>query len=198
MKQKTEKKLYKLSIKKFTGEIERVDFTVDNNNIDWIDITDECVASTKKQIEMEVQASIVYLSYASYFSKDTVNRPGFAKFFFGAAGEEREHATKLIEYLSMRGVEDFDSIVNVTVSLINILSNFLKLLILNFLLQKLLMDEKVLDAPISTIDALKRALTLETLVTKNIRVVIEACEGKEDKDYNHYHVSSINQNYINT
>lgn len=32
-----------------------------------------------------------------------VNRPGFAKLFFDASSEEREHALKLIEYLLMRG-----------------------------------------------------------------------------------------------
>lgn len=77
----------------------------------------KCIDATKKQIQMEIKASIVYMSFAAHFSKDVVNRPGFAKFFFGAASEEREHATKLIDYLSMRGTEDFDSIVNVTVSL---------------------------------------------------------------------------------
>ncbi|CAH2210649.1 jg20597, partial [Pararge aegeria aegeria] len=39
----------------------------------------------------------------AHFSKDSVNRPGFAKMFFDASSEEREHALKLIEYLLMRG-----------------------------------------------------------------------------------------------
>lgn len=39
----------------------------------------------------------------AHFSKDTVNRPGFAKLFFDSATEEREHASKLLEYLLMRG-----------------------------------------------------------------------------------------------
>lgn len=39
----------------------------------------------------------------AHFSQDTVNRPGFASFFFDSASEEREHAIKIIEYLLMRG-----------------------------------------------------------------------------------------------
>jgi hypothetical protein len=51
------------------------------------------------------------------------------------------------------------------------------------------MDEKVLDGEIGTLDALKRALKLETQVTQNIRKVIESCE--KDDEYNHYHVSFL-------
>ncbi len=101
---------------KIPGELDRVDFELDSQNLVWIDIKEKCTIETKKQIEMEIQASIVYLSYAAHFSKDVINRPGFAKFFFEAASEEREHATKLIDYLSMRGIEDFDNVVNVSVS----------------------------------------------------------------------------------
>jgi hypothetical protein len=39
----------------------------------------------------------------AHFSRDTVNRPGFAKMFFESASEEREHAIKIISYLLMRG-----------------------------------------------------------------------------------------------
>lgn len=35
--------------------------------------------------------------------QDSVNRPGFAKFFLESASEEREHAMKIIQYLLMRG-----------------------------------------------------------------------------------------------
>lgn len=46
---------------------------------------------------------MAYLAMGAHFGKDSINRPGFSEFFFKAAGEEREHATKLIEYLLMRG-----------------------------------------------------------------------------------------------
>lgn len=63
----------------------------------------ECLEAVQKQIQLEFDASMIYLSMAAHFSVDTQNRPGFAKFFFHSAAEEREHGTKLIEYLSMRG-----------------------------------------------------------------------------------------------
>ena len=43
------------------------------------------------------------LFQGAHFARDTVNRPGFSKFFFESASEEREHAIKIIEYLLMRG-----------------------------------------------------------------------------------------------
>jgi ferritin heavy chain len=47
--------------------------------------------------------SRVFLFQGAHFSKDTVNRPGFAKMFFESASEEREHAIKIISYLLLRG-----------------------------------------------------------------------------------------------
>lgn len=44
-----------------------------------------------------------FFSQGAHFSKDTVNRPGFAKIFFESASEERDHAVKIIGYLLMRG-----------------------------------------------------------------------------------------------
>ncbi|XP_039450734.1 uncharacterized protein LOC120429751 [Culex pipiens pallens] len=54
------------------------------------------------QIKKEFDASIVYLKYAAYFAQEKINLPGFEKFLFHAAGEEREHGIKLIEYALMR------------------------------------------------------------------------------------------------
>uniref|UniRef100_A0A336KNZ8 Ferritin n=1 Tax=Culicoides sonorensis TaxID=179676 RepID=A0A336KNZ8_CULSO len=62
-----------------------------------------CVSKTVDQIGCEVRASLEYLKFAVYFSLENINRPGFSKFFFDSANEEREHAIKLIEYLNMRG-----------------------------------------------------------------------------------------------
>lgn len=62
-----------------------------------------CVNALRNQIQKEIDASFAYLAMAAYFSRDTVNRPGFAEHFFKSAKEEREHAEHLIEYLSMRG-----------------------------------------------------------------------------------------------
>ncbi|EDS33772.1 ferritin subunit [Culex quinquefasciatus] len=63
----------------------------------WNDLHRSCVDA--------LHASIVYLKYAAYFAQEKINLPGFEKFFFHAAGEEREHGTKLIEYALMRRKE---------------------------------------------------------------------------------------------
>lgn len=69
----------------------------------WPDMHDACIKAMRDQIQKEIFASTTYLAMAAYFSTDTVNRPGFAEHFFKAAREEREHGSKLVEYLSMRG-----------------------------------------------------------------------------------------------
>ena len=55
------------------------------------------------QINLELQASYVYLSLHAYFARDDVALPGLAKFFLESSHEEREHAEKLIKYMTMRG-----------------------------------------------------------------------------------------------
>jgi len=52
---------------------------------------------------MEFYASFVYLSMASYFSRDDQALHGFSKYFEKASGEEREHGMKLMEYQVKRG-----------------------------------------------------------------------------------------------
>lgn len=76
-----------------------------------------CIKEVRRQIQAEIDASLQYLAMGAHFSKDTVNRPGFSEFFFKASGEEREHATKLIEYLLMRGqlTDDVSNLINVNV-----------------------------------------------------------------------------------
>jgi len=55
------------------------------------------------QINMELTASYVYLSMASYFSRHDVALPNIAKYFKQQSHEERDHAEKLIDYQIMRG-----------------------------------------------------------------------------------------------
>jgi len=64
---------------------------------------DECEAEINRQINMEFYASFVYLSMASYFSRDDQALHGFSKYFEKASGEEREHGMKLMEYQVKRG-----------------------------------------------------------------------------------------------
>merc|ERR1711978_596080 len=64
---------------------------------------EECEAFINKQINMEFYASFVYLSMASYFSRDDQALHGFSKYFEKASGEEREHGLKLMRYQVKRG-----------------------------------------------------------------------------------------------
>lgn len=128
---------------------------------EWLDMTNGCIKSVRDQIQAEINASIKYLAMGAHFSRDTVNRPGFAEFFFKSASEEREHATKLIEYLLMR-------------TQVHEVGDLIKVI-----------------APSQTywergIDALKEALQTEALVTKSIKGVIQKCEN--DKGNNDYHL----------
>lgn len=130
----------------------------------WIDMNNTCVEKIKSHVTEELKASYQYLAMGAYFSRDVVNRPGFAKLFFEAAGEEREHAIKLIEYLLMRG---------------NLASDVSKLI-----------NKKAL-APATYVwsngaSALRDALQLEASVTKKIRDIIQVCE--DNSAYNDYHL----------
>ena len=77
-------------------------------------MVDPCVNVMRKQIKTELNAAMQYLAMGAHFSKDVVNRPGFAKMFFESASEERQHAIKLISYLLMRGelVSDVSSLID--------------------------------------------------------------------------------------
>lgn len=86
----------------------------------WPDMKEPCIRSMRDQIQKEIEASTQYLAMAAYFSTDTVNRPGFAEHFFKAAREEREHGSKLVEYLSMRGqlTDTVNNLIKVPVSIL--------------------------------------------------------------------------------
>lgn len=149
-------------------------------------MTSECVDSTRKQIQTEIGASLKYLSMAVHFSQDNVNLPGFAKFFFDAASEEREHAYKLMEYLSMRGTYLTDKLTG-SYNIVDGVKGAEKQL---EVFMKKVGVSKVED--ITGIDALKIALEMEKFVTNSIRNLIKVCEKEEEpKSINHYHVSLI-------
>uniref|UniRef100_T1H2E1 Ferritin n=1 Tax=Megaselia scalaris TaxID=36166 RepID=T1H2E1_MEGSC len=101
-----------------------------------------CVDSIRARIQKEIFASYQYLAMAAYFSRDTVNRPGFTEHFFGASKEDALH---LIEYLSMRR--------NLTSVIINLITN-----------------TQVKKAEwINAVEALTDALELNAELTKSIR-----------------------------
>jgi ferritin heavy chain len=56
-----------------------------------------------EQISVELNASYIYMSMASYFSRDLIALPGFAKYFTKQSNEEREHALSLSRLVNQRG-----------------------------------------------------------------------------------------------
>jgi ferritin heavy chain len=62
-----------------------------------------CEAAINDQINVEYNVSYVYHALFSYFDRDNVALPGFAKFFKENSEEEREHAEKLMKYQNKRG-----------------------------------------------------------------------------------------------
>jgi ferritin heavy chain len=62
-----------------------------------------CEALVNKQVNMEFYASYVYMSMATYFSREDIALHGFAKRFFDSSADERQHGLRLIEYQNMRG-----------------------------------------------------------------------------------------------
>ncbi|XP_039282227.1 ferritin subunit [Nilaparvata lugens] len=130
--------------------------------VEWKTMHSNCTLEVKDQIKMEYNAAMIYLSLGVHFSRDFVNRPGFAKFFFESASEERQHAIKLIEYLSMRGESVTD------------IAKLVKL------------DPETMPGMASVSlngkEALEKALQQEVLVTNNILKVMKACENEEVKD----------------
>lgn len=136
--------------------------TVDVIDDKWINITNDCVTKVTNQVQTELQASITYLSMAAHFSSDFINLPGFAKFFFESASEERQHAIKLIEYLSMRGK-------------LTTVENLIKF-------------PKPVQVDLKNgLTALNSALSLEKDVTNSIKEVIAVCENSSG--INDYHIS---------
>ncbi|KAF7287528.1 ferritin heavy chain-like [Rhynchophorus ferrugineus] len=130
---------------------------------EWIDMGKSCVKKVRDQVTEELKASMQYMAMGAHFARDSVNRPGFAKLFFDAATEERNHAIEFISYLLMRGELTSD------------VSNLIK---------RNLVPKKVSWA--SGVEALRDALKLEASVTKKIRSIIKTCE--EDPAFNDYHL----------
>ncbi|XP_053974283.1 ferritin subunit [Hylaeus anthracinus] len=131
----------------------------------WLDMVEPCSKILEAQVKVEVEAAVTYLAMGAHFARDTINRPGFSKFFFNAANEEREHAIKVIDYLLMRG------------QLTNDPSKLLK-----FPLSTKREEWK------SGLEALTDALNLETKVTRNIRDIIITCENPKSVSFNDYHL----------
>uniref|UniRef100_A0A2M3ZZV5 Ferritin n=1 Tax=Anopheles triannulatus TaxID=58253 RepID=A0A2M3ZZV5_9DIPT len=133
----------------------------------WNYMHTNCSSKLHDQINMEFGASLFYLQYAAYFAQYKVNLPGFEKFFFNAASEEREHGIKLIDYALMRGLAPINN-------KFNLASSFDKA---NIVLE-------AGEGGSMALTALEKALAKEQEVTKSIRELIKICEG----DLNDYHL----------
>lgn len=151
-------------------------------------MVEPCIETTINQIGCEIRASLEYFKFGTHFSRDDINRPGFAKFFYESASEEREHAIKLIEYLTMRGAaKPFDE----STDLGQLLKNAGQCDIFN------IRDECYANGHA----ALTCALEMETAVTNAINTLIRTCEapqctadkcpssaGKQAGELNDYHL----------
>lgn len=131
----------------------------------WITMVDPCIVKMREQVQEELKAALTYMAMGAHFSRDVINRPGFAKLFFEAASEERQHAIKIISYLLMRGELTSD-------------------------VSKLIQNPAPLSQSWNSgVDALKDALSLEANVTSKIRDIITACENPSDgSGFNDYHL----------
>uniref|UniRef100_A0A2M4BZ69 Ferritin n=1 Tax=Anopheles marajoara TaxID=58244 RepID=A0A2M4BZ69_9DIPT len=134
---------------------------------DWNYMHKNCSSKLHEQINMEFGASLFYLQYAAYFAQYKVNLPGFEKFFFNAASEEREHGIKLIDYALMRGLAPINDKFNLAA---------------DYALEPALQAEA--EGGLMALTALEKALAKEQQVTKSIRELIKICEG----DLNDYHL----------
>ncbi|XP_050302171.1 ferritin subunit [Anthonomus grandis grandis] len=131
---------------------------------EWIDMQTSCVSAVRSHVMEELRAAMQYMAMGAHFSRDQINRPGFANLFFKAASEEREHAIKLIEYLLMRG--------ELTSEVSNMITRNMSPNVTNWA---------------SGASALKDALMLEASVTKKIRNLIKVCED-DPANFNDYHL----------
>lgn len=123
---------------------------------EWKDLQEDCQTKLQNQIQMELEASITYLTMSAYYSNAKTHRPAVAKFFLDSAIEERGHAKKLIEYLLMRGGD----IKNTTIGTIT---------------------QRTSEWP-NLETALNAALELEYAVTQSIKGIIKVCGAEEAED----------------
>lgn len=163
------------------------------DKVEFVDMKQKCVLETEDQIKKEITASLKYLSLAAYFNQDTVNRPGYAKFFFDAASEEREHAKKLIEYLQKRGrYFDLEDSAISNINLGKLVKESEKAAILGLGQDGWMNAPKPRDEDgvSAGMQALRTALKMEMVVTGSIRNLIATCESENiegNKVFNDYH-----------
>lgn len=69
------------------------------------ELTGNSIQKMRDQIQIEMQASVFYQTYAHFFEHSNQALHGFAKYFYEQSVEEKSHADKLMTYLNKRNVE---------------------------------------------------------------------------------------------
>lgn len=134
----------------------------------------KCVAEIEKQINVKLKSSLEYLSMASYFSRDDVQRPGFAEIFFSTANRDRRQVIELIELLNIQGryLHDEQKSLLTNINIHDLVKGAdgraLTLLINNLAKHQVKTSHGFI--------ALQIALKKEEEVTKNVRRLVEICE----------------------
>ncbi|KAF7287524.1 hypothetical protein GWI33_005891 [Rhynchophorus ferrugineus] len=62
----------------------------------WLDMGKPCVQKVRDQVTEQLKASMQHMAMGAHFSKDNINRPGFAKLFFSATSEKRNHVFDIV------------------------------------------------------------------------------------------------------
>jgi len=115
-----------------------------------------CMERLSSHIQVELQASITYLTMAAWANHYAVQRPGLAKMFFESASEERTHALAMLDYVRMRGLNTL-SLLPESLAPLN--------------------DKYRWDSPLH---ALSQAVDMEKDVTRRIKNIIDYCSAAED------------------
>lgn len=105
------------------------------------------------QINQELAASYIYMSFYSYFGKTDTVYKGYQDFFKKSSEEEREHAMMFIDYVNMRG-----GVVNL----------------------KPIEIPDIDYRKITVLDAFKTALELEEIITSRLLEIHSHAESTQD------------------
>lgn len=96
-----------------TAPVSSMYATDDSNNNDQRE--KNCIKMLKNHIQLEVDTFLSLMAMTQYFTQTSVNRYGFGKIFLDTAIEQREHATKLAEYLMVHmKIDDLGNLVTIT------------------------------------------------------------------------------------
>ncbi|ESN95877.1 hypothetical protein HELRODRAFT_178793 [Helobdella robusta] len=63
----------------------------------------ECEAMLNKQISLELHASYIYQSMATYFHRDDIALKGFQEYFHKRSEDKKEHSERIMKYITKRG-----------------------------------------------------------------------------------------------